>query len=615
MKQKFLSILPLLLFTIILVNAQELTTYRGAFAPAPTRQWTEDWTNFNPQQAVYGATTITKTGVITADETWTSNNIYLLDGIVYVDSLVTLTIEPGTVIRGRFDSLALPVPKGTNSSLLIQRGGRLIAEGTPCRPIVFTSNRLAGTRAAGDWGGVLILGRARHNLGVQNLIEGTSATQPRGFHGGTNDDDNSGVLKYVRIEYSGFVFSANNEINGLTMGSVGRGTEIDYVQVTNNQDDAFEWFGGSVNAKHLVSFRTLDDDFDSDNGYSGTVQYAVSVRDPALADASLSSGFESDNNSTGADISPKTSAKFYNVTQIGAFRCASNANGSGVTASSQLFGRGGRLRRNTDIKIVNSILMGNIRGVFIENPLTLANVTQDSLVFRNNIFAGDFTTIFAGANYGFPSVIAQDAATRALILNPDFGNDSLNTCSLLTNVWGSVNSASFNPDFRPNIAGAGALVIDPTNLNAGADLSPGVFITGNLFTSLQTKDIGIFILENGGGASSGAIVLSIPKVSTFPITVPGLTLTNVNQSGTDGANAEGPYTNGSWNFRDDGVNIIATSKPGVVIPKNGFVQLGFTLTRPVGTPNGTTSNLGITLSGGSDATPLNNGALQALGAN
>lgn len=603
MKKKLFSALPLLMLASMVVKAQELTTYRGAFAPAPTTQWTDGWVNWDPQNANYPVTTVTVTGTITTNTTWTSNNVYLLSGVVYVDSLVTLTIQPGTIIRGA----------SGNSSLLVERGGKLIAEGTQCNPIVFTSNAAAGSRAPGQWGGVLLLGRARHNLGTNVLIEGLDPANIENYHGGTDDNDNSGSLKYVRIEYGGFIFSANNEINGLTMGSVGRGTTIDHVQVSFINDDAFEWFGGAVNCKHLVAYRNVDDDFDTDNGFSGTVQYALGIKDPALSDVSNSSGFESDNDNPGTSESryPKTSCKFYNVTQIGAFRCASNAPASGVSPTSFLHRRGARLRRNTDLKVYNSIFMANWRGLFLDGALALANVDQDSLVYRNNIVAGDFTTTWTGTTYaGTKSLMAEDAATRTRMLNPTYAIDSINTCALLTNAW------SFTaPDFRPNVAGDGAIVTDPTNLNAGVDLSPGVLISGNLFNANQTKGIGIFVLENGGGSSSGAITLTIPKLSGYTLTVPGLTLTSTDQSGTNGTNAEGAYTNGNWLFKDDGTNIIATSKPGVVIEKFGFVQLGFNVTRPNSTPAGTSQNLSITVSGGSDATPLNDNALQALGTN
>ena len=228
-------------------------------------------------EAIAQVTTVT--GHITSNTTWTNDKIYRLDGFVYVDSTVTLTIQPGTVIRG---------VKATKGSLIVTRGGKLIADGTKQLPIVFTSDEAAGTRTYGDWGGVILLGAAPINsAGGQAVIEGgVNNANGDGQYGGTNATDNSGTLRYVRIEYAGIPFSANNEINGLTMGSVGSGTSIDYVQVSYSGDDSYEWFGGKVNCKHLIAFRGWDDEFDTDFGYTGMIQFAVSLRDPAIADVS-----------------------------------------------------------------------------------------------------------------------------------------------------------------------------------------------------------------------------------------------------------------------------------------------------------------------------------------
>jgi len=259
--------------------------------------------------------------------------------------------------------------------------------------------------------------------------------------------------------------------------------------------------------------------------------------------------------------------------------------------------------------------------LFIDNGIvtgqptapTTINFDEDSAVFRNNIFAGDFTTTWTGTTYNNTKSLAyEDLNSRSRGTKIEYANDSLNTCAILTDAW-NVNRALW--DFRPNTTGDGAIVTDPVNLNAGVDLAPGFVLTGSVLATNQTKGIGIFIIENGGGTSSGTIVLSIAKPASFPITVPGLTLTAVNQSGTNGSNAEGAYTNGDWNFRDDGVNIIATLKAGVVIPKSGFVQLGFNVTRPISTPSGTNSSLSVSLLGGTDAVSANNGAIQPVGAN
>ncbi|MCK6601830.1 MAG: T9SS C-terminal target domain-containing protein, partial [Bacteroidetes bacterium] len=247
-------------------------------------------------------------GDITGQVTWTSDKSYLLKGFVRVQSGGELTIQPGTIIYGE---------NATQGSFIVKPGGKVIAEGTEYAPIVFTSEfAKPGSSvepARGDWGGVILLGKAPINpAGGTSSIEG-----PGDSYGGSDPEDNSGVLKYVRIEYAGIAFTPNNEINGLTFGGVGRGTTIDYVQVSWANDDSFEWFGGTVNAKHLIAYQGLDDDFDTDFGFSGKLQFLLSIRDKEIADVSGSNGFESDNDATGSTSSPRTSPTWYNVTLIG----------------------------------------------------------------------------------------------------------------------------------------------------------------------------------------------------------------------------------------------------------------------------------------------------------
>ena len=220
--------------------------------------------------------------------------VYTLKGWVYICDGAELTIEPGTVIKG---------DKATKAALIVERGGKLIAQGTADAPIVFTSAQAPGQRRPGDWGGVIICGKAKNNQ-KEMQIEGG----PRTKHGGNDDADNSGVLSFVRIEFAGYPFKADQEINGLTLGSVGSGTKIDHVQVSYSNDDSFEWFGGAVNCKYLVAYKGWDDDFDTDNGFSGKVQFGLSVRDPKIADQSQSNGFESDNCADGAQVPPYTTA-------------------------------------------------------------------------------------------------------------------------------------------------------------------------------------------------------------------------------------------------------------------------------------------------------------------
>ncbi len=307
----------------------------------------------------------TVTGIISKNTTWKADTKYILSGFVYVADGATLTIEPGTVIKG---------DKATKGSLIVMQGGKINAVGTVDKPIVFTSNLPKGQRAAGDWGGVILLGKAPVNKPGPK-IEGENTST----FGGTEAADNSGTLKYVRIEFAGVAFSTDNEINGLTLGGVGSGTTIDYVQVSYSGDDSYEWFGGTVNAKHLIAYRGLDDDFDTDNGFSGLVQYGLIIRDPAVADqAGDSNAFESDNDGTGTTAMPKTSAKFANVT-------ATIAPGT-LDAK---FRSALRLRRNTELSVYNSVFTAAYpKGLELENDPTIANYKAGKLIVQGLALQG-----------------------------------------------------------------------------------------------------------------------------------------------------------------------------------------------------------------------------------
>lgn len=317
---------------------------------------------------------------ISQDMTLTYPNTYNLRGFVYVTNGATLTIEPGVVIKGE---------KASKATLIVERGGKLIAEGTKERPIVFTSAQAPGSRKPGDWGGIILLGKAKNNKGEQTIEGGV-----RSQHGGNDDADNSGILKYVRCEFAGIEYSVDNEINAITFGSVGSGTTVDYVQVSYSGDDSYEWFGGAVNCKHLVALGTWDDDFDTDNGFSGKLQFLAAVRDPKIGDKSASNGFESDNCSDAATIEPYTSCVFSNVSIFGPVVDPANytdeagVNGSNTDAH---FQAAMHLRRNTQLRVFNSVFAGFPLGLIIENDknsTTQAFATAGKLVVENCLFAG-----------------------------------------------------------------------------------------------------------------------------------------------------------------------------------------------------------------------------------
>lgn len=312
---------------------------------------------------------------------------YVLKGWVYIESGATLTIEPGTIIKG---------DKETKAALIARRGGKLIAQGSATAPIIFTSNQAKGSRKPGDWGGVILCGKAKNNA-TEMPIEGG----PNAPHGGTDDADNSGVISYVRIEFAGFPFADDAEINGLTLGSVGSGTKIDHVQVSYCNDDSFEWFGGSVNAKYLIAYHGWDDDFDTDNGFSGKLQFLLSVRHPKIADKSLSNGFESDNNKNGTTSEPITSPVFSNVTFVGPIgQDPSFANTTQYITGGDMNPKNGsklgsfqasmQIRRNSRLNCFNSVAIGFPIGLLLDNEKgsTQTSATEGKLKLQNLHFAG-----------------------------------------------------------------------------------------------------------------------------------------------------------------------------------------------------------------------------------
>ncbi len=437
-------------------NFFEYTNYRGALSADTTKDWTKGWSNFDPNNTVYPTPTVTIVGGdITSNTTWTKDKVYLLDnGYVYVTNNATLTIEAGTVIRG--------TGKGT---LIISRGAKLNARGTLAEPIVFTSNNGAGFRAPGNWGGLVFTGKAVHNLpqgdtaaaegGIAKPVVGGGLIDGR--HGGTDDEDSSGVLTYTRVEFAGIPLStaSNSEINGITFYSVGRKTLVDHVQVSYSGDDSYEWFGGTVNAKHLIAFAGIDDDFDSDNGFRGLVQFAIGARIPQNADQSSSNGFESDNDASGSTNSPRTAAIFSNVTMVGPYY-----NGQTVTPNPN-FGRAAHIRRNSALTIVNSIFTGfPVAGLIIDSRRTNAAFQSGVAVYKNNIIAG-IPLGYAGRLASSSDTLALTTSTQVAAWVVANGTDTFNTSN-------EVNLVRPNLYTNPNYAPTSASVA-----NAGSNFTTG----------------------------------------------------------------------------------------------------------------------------------------------
>lgn len=504
MKKFYVMLAALGLFSA--ANAQQafwdVVPYKGAFPVTDgtsATDWTSGWSNFDPENTPYGTPTTTVSTDITTNTTW--SGIVLLQNKIYVKNNATLTIQPGTIIRGDY---------ATQGTLIITRGAKINAIGTATQPIVFTSNQTVGNRAEGDWGGLVILGLARNNqpAGVAN-IEGLVPSTDTQF-GGSFDTDNSGTLRYVRVEFAGIALEPNKEINGITFGSVGSGTEVNYVQVSFSGDDAFEWFGGTINCKHLISYRTLDDDFDTDFGFRGKVQFGLIIRDKDLSDApGDSNAFESDNDAAGSAAQPKTMPIFSNITIVGP-----KGNGSIVLPVGEKFEKAFRLRRNTSTSVLNSLITGWEKGLSIEGPSTEANVNGDSLVYVSNI------------QTNFTNATNCVTATPAFY-NTFFGADGNDSTSTLAQVnWVNLfTPLGTTPDARLNsasVAASGANFNHPKFYNLTAPTAvtsisycQGASATALIATPTAGNSLYWYTQANGGVGSTSAPVPSTVAPGTY----------------------------------------------------------------------------------------------------
>lgn len=381
---------------------------------------------------------------------------YILRGLVYVTNGATLTVAPGITVYGELAS------KG---ALVITKGSKIMAEGTKDKPIVFTSEATEANRRSGDWGGIVLLGKASTNASYNNqagigAVEGgVNTSEGLGLFGGgatPDDNDNSGILKYVRIEYAGFAYLPDNELNSLTLGGVGRGTTIDYVETTYALDDAVECFGGTVNIKHFITYKTLDDDFDTDNGFSGKVQFGIVLRDSSRADISKVEGWESDNDANGSSLTPQTSAVYSNMTVIGPRATTSNIGNS-------LFLAGAQIRRNSSISIFNSVIMGWPKGILIDDSkgtATSNNITAGKLVVKNTSISGCAEPLA----YAKGSSVNWGLAAVQSWFNDAGNNNNIYPSNSDLNLAAPFNYT--NPDFTPQsgsplIASGAASFSDP----------------------------------------------------------------------------------------------------------------------------------------------------------
>lgn len=330
-----------------------------------------------PTTNVPNSQTIRLSDNISSDTTLSTDKTYIIprNKQLFVQPGTTLTIQRGTVIKGEEGSV-----------LVITRGARIIADGTPTQPIVMTTAQPDGQKTRGYWGGLLILGEAPINnntLSTPSSAEATfeafTSTMPEGKFGGTNPTDSSGVLRYVRIEFAGFNFVADREFNNLTLCGVGSGTTVDYVQVHGGSDDGIELFGGTVNVRHIVSSQNGDDGFDTDNGWQGKAQFVVIQNATPDGAKEASNGFESDNHGTAASYiaTPRTLPTFYNVSIFGDHNYTAGQSYAMV------------LRRGTGGHYYNVIATGFPRGIEVRDQATKVQLDAGDLFFKNSMFFGN----------------------------------------------------------------------------------------------------------------------------------------------------------------------------------------------------------------------------------
>ena len=391
-------------------NFYDQVDYKGAFGPT---DWTQGWTALYQYGVTAEAATsegdVNVTTDISGEEFWTADHTYLLNGRIFVNDGAVLHIEAGTVIKG------LPGSDENASALIVARGGKIYAEGTATHPIIFTASSDdvsnpsdISYQTTGLWGGVIILGKAKINRPAGEFnIEGIPTTEPRGLYGGTDDDDNSGVFRYVSIRHGGVSIGADNEINGLTLGGVGRGTTIDHVEVFANVDDGFEWFGGTVNCKNLISAFNGDDGFDFDEGYRGKLQYLFVLQAEGYGNHC---GEHDGAPASAVTTEPKAYPVIYNATYLGSGKNSENGDQEALFLMREAFG--GEYK---------NCIFGDYNGYGLDISGKLSpddskdRLAAGELLIENNIW-------FDLGNYTMSDSIGKEDYVQAYLQNAANGN-------------------------------------------------------------------------------------------------------------------------------------------------------------------------------------------------
>ncbi len=383
--------------------------------------WFQNWTSFKPNTLEYRDANIILSGNINTNTTLFKKNVYTLMGNVYVTNNATLSIEPGTVIRGDFDSVG---------ALIITKGAKIIADGNETDPIILTSNKNVAERRAGDWGGLIILGEATINKFGGYAVLDLGLDQSIAAYGGANDASNSGILKYVRIEFAGKKLPNGKEFNGLSLAGIGNKTTLQFIQVSFSNDDSVEFYGGNLNISNVVSFKSTDDDFDFTQGSQTILSNSIAVRSVHVSDKSKSRciEIESFDKVENMDFSKKlTKVDASNITLV------SYEDRSEGLAKEAIY-----IKDKSILNIDKSIISGFESGILIAESSLNKQKDIDTITFKDSNLndCGNFFSCEYLSNN-----INTDTQNSAYFMN--------NTLSKITNteLFKDINLKK-NPDFR-----------------------------------------------------------------------------------------------------------------------------------------------------------------------
>lgn len=410
-------------------------------------------TLLSPSQAsAQSGNTVPVQGDITGKVTWRKKKQYVLQGGVFVKPGARLTIKPGTQIYGT-----------PGSFLVIERGAKIIAKGTASKPIVFTSSKNAGERRPGDWGGLLILGAAP----VNRCPAGDCAPEglpPGTQFGGSNAQDSSGTLQYVRVEFAGFELSPGNELNAITFSGVGSGTTVDHIQANQGLDDAIEMFGGTVNLKYAVASSFDDDGFDWQLGWSGKAQFVVIQQQAEGSTSKTERGIEADNSEFNTDANPRSAPQLANFTLVG--EQDDSLPGTGGEGIELRRGTAGQLRnfivqdfKKVGVRISDNEGSTSTRSQFESGALDL----QGFILFNNNNgtnLSGNTATLFDVKGLSAMKIYTE--------LNPQLADP---------------HARGQQPDFRPAV---GSPALDPAR--AAASFNDGFFTAASYLGAFNGTD-------------------------------------------------------------------------------------------------------------------------------